>query len=115
MSSRGMKRTWPLGPSSTTWSKWVSPWVERTSVRTIPSQASLSLPILAGSIGFVKLGQPQPDSYLSELVNKGSPDALSMYRPGRFGQQRAALPRHAVLLGVQRCHGFNGLWVLRHE
>jgi hypothetical protein len=31
----------------------------------------------AGSIGFVKLGQPHPDSYLSAEANSGSPDTIS--------------------------------------
>jgi hypothetical protein len=33
--------------------------------------------MLAGSMGLVKLGQPHPDSYLSEKTNKGSPDTMS--------------------------------------
>ena len=32
---------------------------------------------LAGSMGLVKLGQPQPDSHLSEEANSGSPEQLT--------------------------------------
>jgi hypothetical protein len=32
---------------------------------------------LAGSIGLVKLGQPQPDSNLSDEANSGSPETMS--------------------------------------
>ena len=31
----------------------------------------------AGSIGLVKLGQPQPDSNLSDEANSGSPETMS--------------------------------------
>jgi hypothetical protein len=32
---------------------------------------------LAGSMGLVKLGQPDPDSNVSEEANSGSPDTIS--------------------------------------
>ena len=33
--------------------------------------------MLVGSMALVKLGQPHPDSYLSEEANKGSPNTIS--------------------------------------
>ena len=33
-------------------------------------------------MGFVKLGHPQPESYLSFEENKGSPVVISTYIPG---------------------------------
>ena len=50
---------------------------ERTSVRIIPSMVSGNSFTLAGSMGSVKLGQPQPDSNLSDEANEGSPDTIS--------------------------------------
>ena len=47
------------------------------NVRIIPCVVSLNSLTLAGSIGFVKLGQPQPDSNLSDEANSGSPDTTS--------------------------------------
>jgi hypothetical protein len=49
----------------------------RTSVRIMPCVVSLSSATLAGSIGLVKEGQPQPDSYLSDEANNGSPETMS--------------------------------------
>jgi hypothetical protein len=46
-------------------------------VRTIPCVVSVSSLTFAGSMGLVKLGQPQPDSYLSDEANSGSPDTTS--------------------------------------
>ena len=55
-------------------------------------------------MGLVKLGQPHPDSYLSDEANSGSPD--TMY--ARFlviqifagsGMLGAALLGHAILFG----------------
>jgi hypothetical protein len=51
--------------------------VERTSVRAMPWLVSSNSFPLAGSIGLVKLGQPQPDSYLSDEAKSGSPDTMS--------------------------------------
>ena len=47
-------------------------------MRIIPSEASRSSFTLAGSIGFVKLGQPRPDSYLSDEANRGSPETIDV-------------------------------------
>jgi len=33
--------------------------------------------MLADSMGLVKLGQPDPESYLSAEANSGSPDTIS--------------------------------------
>jgi hypothetical protein len=38
---------------------------------------SFSSLTFAGSIGLVKLGQPQPDSNLSAEANSGSPETMS--------------------------------------
>ena len=46
-------------------------------MRTMPYDASFSSLTLAGSIGLVKLGQPQPDSNLSAEANSGSPETMS--------------------------------------
>jgi hypothetical protein len=43
----------------------------------MPCDVSRSSLMLAGSIGFVKLGQPQSDSYLSDEANSGSPETIS--------------------------------------
>jgi len=51
--------------------------VERTSVRIMPWLPSRSSCTCAASMGFVKLGQPQPDSNLSEEANSGSPETMS--------------------------------------
>src|SRR3546814_8388922 len=65
------------GPSGNTWPRWLSPCAERTSVRTMPCELSCNSFTLAGTIGLVKLGQPQPDSNLSEEANSGSPETMS--------------------------------------
>ena len=46
-------------------------------MRTMPWLASRSSLTCAGTIGLVKLGQPQPDSNLSDDANSGSPDTMS--------------------------------------
>jgi hypothetical protein len=51
--------------------------LERTSVRIMPNELSRSSATLAGSIGLVKLGHPQPDSNLSDDANSGSPETIS--------------------------------------
>ena len=43
----------------------------------MPCEVSLTSLTFAGSMGFVKLGQPEPDSYLSEDAKSGSPDTTS--------------------------------------
>jgi hypothetical protein len=43
----------------------------------MPCEASRSSLTCAGSIGLVKLGQPQPDSNLSAEANSGSPETMS--------------------------------------
>jgi hypothetical protein len=50
---------------------------ERTSVRIMPRLRSRNSMTWAGSIGLVKLGQPQPLSYLSEDAKSGSPETTS--------------------------------------
>src|SRR3546814_9746928 len=57
------------GPSSNTCPRWLSPCTERTSVRIIPCDESRTSLTCAGTIGVLKLGQPQPRSeeHTSEL------------------------------------------------
>ena len=43
----------------------------------MPCDMSLNSETFAGSIGLVKLGQPHPDSYLSDEAKSGSPDTMS--------------------------------------
>jgi hypothetical protein len=66
-----------LGPSWNTWPRWLSPWAERTSVRTIRWLKSRCSTTLPGSIGTVKLGHPVPLSNLVIEANSGSPDTTS--------------------------------------
>src|SRR3546814_18603052 len=58
------------GPSGNTWPRWLSPWVERTSVLIIPCAVSRNSRTWADSIGLVKLGQPQWASNLSDEANR---------------------------------------------
>ena len=67
----------PDGPSLKTCPRWLSPPAERTSTRVIPCETSRNSAIFSGSIGLVKLGQPQPDSNLSDDANSGSPETTS--------------------------------------
>ena len=46
-------------------------------MRIMPCDVSFRARTWAVSIGLVKLGQPQPDSYLSDEANSGSPDTIS--------------------------------------
>jgi hypothetical protein len=46
-------------------------------MRIMPWLRSCNSATLAGSIGLVKLGQPQPDSNLSAEANSGSPETMS--------------------------------------
>ena len=68
---------WSAGPSGNTWPRWLSPWADRTSVRIMPRPMSLFSTTLRGSIGTVKLGQPDRLSYLFTEANSGSPDTMS--------------------------------------
>ncbi len=65
------------GPSENRWPRWESPARDRTSVRSIPSDASLRVAIWPASIGRVKLGQPVPESNLSSELKSGSPVTTS--------------------------------------
>src|SRR4029078_4981061 len=47
----------------------------------MPCVVSRSSLTWAGSIGLVKLGQPHPDSNLSDEANNGSPETTSTYMP----------------------------------
>jgi hypothetical protein len=57
--------------------RWLPPWAERTSVRTIRWLKSRCSTTLPGSIGTVKLGHPVPLSNLVIEANNGSPDTTS--------------------------------------
>src|SRR4030095_8935533 len=65
------------GPSGETWARGGSPGFERTPVRFMKSFESSRSVTLPGSSGFVKLGQPVPESYLSSELNSGSPDTTA--------------------------------------
>ena len=60
-----------LGPSSNTCPKCESDIAVLTSVRTMPCDRSDFSAIRLASIGFVKLGQPQPASNLSYELKSG--------------------------------------------
>ena len=47
--------------------------LQRTSVRSMPRLRSLISSTASPSTGAVKLGQPEPLSYLVSLPNKGAP------------------------------------------
>src|SRR4029079_12702623 len=51
---------------------------------------------LVGSIGLVKLGQPHPDSYLSDEANSGSPDTIATYIPGSLLLRYSPFPGNSV-------------------
>src|ERR1043166_10341373 len=70
------------GPSSKTCPRWLSPNLDRTSVRIMPCDISRNSRTFVWLIGLVKLGQPQPDSYLSEDANSGSPPTPPPTNPG---------------------------------
>src|SRR3546814_588862 len=65
------------GPSSNTCPRWLSPCTERTSVRIFPCDESRTSLTCAGTIGVLKLGQPQPDSNFDDDANSGSPETMS--------------------------------------
>ena len=48
------------GPSSKTWPRWASHWLQSTSVRLIPRLVSASVTTCSGAMGALKLGQPVP-------------------------------------------------------
>ena len=66
--SRAVGKTWP---------RWLSPWVDLTSVLFIPWEVSRNSFMFAETIGLVKLGHPQPDSNLSDDAKRGSPETMS--------------------------------------
>jgi hypothetical protein len=49
-----------------------------TSVLTAKSVRSSLVVMFSGSRGFVKLGHPVPESYLSSELKSGSPETMSM-------------------------------------
>ena len=59
------------GPSGNTWPRWAPQRAHRASVRTMPWERSDTSSITPGSIGSQKLGQPEPDSNLTSLRNRG--------------------------------------------
>ena len=58
------------GPSSKRWPRWEFPWADLTSVRGSISLKSVFVATFCFSSGFVKLGQPVPESYLSRELKK---------------------------------------------
>src|SRR5690606_29460104 len=62
----------------------------------MPYDVSRRSVMLRGSIGLVKLGQPQPDSYLSEEAKRGSPDTISTYMPGSLLCRCSPVPGRSV-------------------
>jgi hypothetical protein len=60
------------GPSGKTWPRWLSPCLERTSVRAMPCELSTFSTTFAASRGRVKLGHPVPLSNLSKDAKSGS-------------------------------------------
>src|SRR3546814_4736878 len=68
------------GPSSNTCPRWLSPCTERTSVRIIPCDESRTPLTCAGTIGVLKLGQPQPDPNFDDDANSGPPETTSTDR-----------------------------------
>ena len=62
------------GPFGKTWPRWLSPWVDLTSVLIIPWEVSRNSLMFAETIGVVKLGHPQPDSMA--LLRRQSIDRL---------------------------------------
>ena len=60
-----------------TWPRWLSPPLERTSVRVMPWLVSRFSTTFSGSIGLVKLGQPELLSNLLIEANSGSPETTS--------------------------------------
>src|SRR5258707_8302845 len=80
-----------------------------TAVRIMPCEVSRRSLMLVGSMAWVKLGQPHPDSYLSEEANKGSPNTMSAWIPdsvlqipARIRQFRGALLRYPNCSAVRR-------------
>jgi hypothetical protein len=65
------------GPSGKTWPRWLSPCLERTSVRVMPCELSTFSTTFAASRGRVKLGHPVPLSNLSKDAKSGSPETTS--------------------------------------
>ena len=61
-------------------------------MRTIPNEAPHSSATLAGSSGFVKHGQLQPDSYLSGR-EQGLPGHDGNVEVGRLNGQQHTAPR----------------------
>lgn len=66
-----------LGPSLKRWPRCVSPTLLLTSKRFMPWLLSVCSVMTAGSMGWVKLGQPQCEWNLLDDVNRGSPVTMS--------------------------------------
>jgi hypothetical protein len=59
------------GPSADTCPRWLSPWLDRTSVLAAPRLSSACSSIFSFSTGFVKLGHPQSLPNLSSDEKNG--------------------------------------------
>src|SRR6185295_11396995 len=70
-----MQKRWPVGrgPSSKTCPRWPPQRAQVTSVRTIPWEASVSESTRPSAMGWVKLGQPVPESNFVSELNSGAP------------------------------------------
>ena len=79
----------PFGPSSKRWPR--CDCLVLTSVLSMPKLESSFFSILAFFNGRLKLGHPVPESYLSLLLNNGSPVFTSTYIPALFSFQYSLL------------------------
>src|ERR1035437_4017334 len=70
-----------VGPSLNTCPRCEFPNLLLVSTLVIPAELSVSFSMYLVSIGLEKLGQPQPESNLSEELNNGSPETTSTYIP----------------------------------
>ena len=61
------------GPSGNTCPWWLSQRAQRVSVRIMPWLVSVWSDTTSGRTGWVKLGHPDPDSYLSPQFNSPIP------------------------------------------
>ena len=110
------------GPSGKTWPRWLSPCLERTSVRVMPWELSTFTTTFAASRGRVKLGHPVPLSNLSKDAKSGSPETTSdvearfLVVPVFVGERTLGPVslRDAVLLGSQLRDHFGVFPVGRH-
>ena len=73
-----MHQRWPpasRGPSSKRWPRCEWQRAQRTSVRIIQCERSVSSSTASGEIASVKLGQPLPEWYFVRLSKSGLPQA----------------------------------------